>query len=151
MSLQLRAVQRIPITHLVLKSCNINNELETVNYPGGSDLRYCNLATSSIGIQGAGQAGPWLHLDGQTDFKLSYFSFCCLCYYFDIFETRNSLTVLPASSNHALMKGQSSVVLITEMLWVMLSTEICPALSPAQPLYQTGPLSLVGICRNTVL
>ena len=151
MSLQLRTAQRILITHLVLKSCNINNELETVNYPGGSDLRYSNLATSSIGIQGAGQAGPWLHLEGLTDFKLSYFSFCCLCHYFDIFETRNSLTVLPASSNHALMKGQSSVVLITEMLWVMLSTEICPALSPAQPLYQSGPLSLVGICSNTVL
>ena len=107
------------MSHLVLKSCNIDDELEAVNYPSVSYLRYKNLATSPIGIEGPSQAGAWLHLDWQTDFKILFLHIwycCCSCRYFNYFETRHSLTVLPASSNQALAKGQSSVVLMTEML-----------------------------------
>ena len=56
------ATENTEMFHLVPESRNIDDELEAVNYPGGRYLRYQNLATSPVGIEGPRQTGAGLYL-----------------------------------------------------------------------------------------
>ena len=100
-------------------------------------------ATSTIRVECPGQSCSWLNLLVRN-FKqfisereiLRFFSPNFPYKVFISFEIPR--TVLPASSNHALMKGQSVLVLMTEILWLMFSTIwTSPRVSPLQPLQRT--------------